>query len=98
VLKGMLGYEVDRVGPGSPPGIRVLASSPYAACHDPDCASSDLRYANMTYYATPAGAGVFATGSMNWNWGLDAYGPYGDRVNPAVQQITRNVLARFTAR
>jgi hypothetical protein len=32
---------------------------------------------------------------MQWNWGLDDFGPWGDRVNPAVQQITRNVMDRF---
>jgi hypothetical protein len=96
VLKGMLGYEVDRIEPSSPSNVVAIASSPYVACTNPTCTTSDLRIANMTYYTAPSGAGVFTTGSMNWNWGLDAYGQYGDRANPAVQQITRNVLNRFT--
>jgi hypothetical protein len=96
VLKGMLGYEVDRVDPVySPENIQILASSPYIACVDEQCSSGELRYANMTYYTHSSGAGIFATGSMQWNWGLDDFGPWGDRVNPAVQQITRNVMDRF---
>jgi len=96
VLKGMLGYEVDRIVPSSPSNVVAIASSPYVACTNSSCTTSDLRIANMTYYTAPSGAGVFTTGSMNWNWGLDAYGQYGDRANPTVQQITRNVLNRFT--
>jgi hypothetical protein len=88
-LKGMLGYEVDRVDPrSSPPGIQVIASSPYTV-------SGETRHAHMTCYTHASGACVFATGSMQWNWGLDDFGPWGDRVNPAVQQITRNVMNRF---
>jgi hypothetical protein len=95
VLAGMLGYEVDRVDASSPAGIAVIGASPYEVCRNPDCTEKDLRYANMTYYNAPSGAGVFATGSMNWNWGVDDYGPNGYRVNPAVQGMTRNVLRRF---
>jgi hypothetical protein len=43
---------------------------------------------------------VFATGSMEWSWGLDDYGVPDVRpsfLNSAAQQITRNVLARFIA-
>ena len=47
---------------------------------------------------------MFATGSMQWNWGLDDYNtgavPNSPAlrppvVNPAAQQVSRNVLARF---
>jgi hypothetical protein len=54
----------------------------------------------MTVYGAPSGATVFATGSMQWSWGLDDYGVPDVRpsyLNPAAQQITRNVLARFLA-
>ncbi|SNS96268.1 hypothetical protein SAMN06265795_11088 [Noviherbaspirillum humi] len=88
VLKGLLGYEVDRVDASSPAGITVIAASPYMV-------GTERRYANMTYYTHGSGAGVFATGSMQWNWGLDDFGERADRVNPAVQQMTRNVLNRF---
>ena len=92
VLSGMLGYEIDRVDPTySPAGIAVIAASPYNV-------GTETRYANMTYYTHSSGAGVFATGSMQWNWGLDSFGEFGDRVNPDVQQITRNVLDKFVGK
>jgi hypothetical protein len=91
VLTGMLGYEVDRIATSSPSGITVIAASPYVV-------SGKTRYSNMTYYTHGSGAGVFATGSMQWNWGLDGFGVSADRVNAGVQQITRNVLARFSGR
>ncbi|MDB5770763.1 MAG: hypothetical protein JWM42_1137 [Burkholderia sp.] len=98
VLKGMLGYEVDRVDPvHSPANIQILASSPYQVCVDEGCPRRETRYANMTFYTAASGAGVFATGTMQWNWGLDDFGPWGDRVNPAVQRMTRNVLDHFVA-
>jgi hypothetical protein len=91
VLRGMLGYEVDRTDASSPAGIAVIAASPYTV-------GGQTRYSHMTYYTHGSGAGVFATGSMQWNWGLDDFGEYGDRVNANVQQITRNVLDRFGGR
>ncbi|MDB5764733.1 MAG: hypothetical protein JWQ21_3728, partial [Herminiimonas sp.] len=72
VLPGMLGYEVDHVDASSPAGIKVLASSPYKVCLNDSCTSYETRMSNMTYYTAPSGAGVFATGSMQWTWGLDA--------------------------
>jgi hypothetical protein len=56
----------------------------------------------MTLYTASSGAQVFATGSMQWNWGLDDFGsniiPDGSRVHPAVQQMTHNVLRTFSGR
>jgi hypothetical protein len=50
----------------------------------------------MTVYTASSGAIVFATGSMNFNWGLDGYNApalHPNYVNAAAQQMTRNVLA-----
>jgi hypothetical protein len=91
VLTGILGHEVDGVHASSPRGITVLASSPYTA-------NGTQRLSSMTYYTHTSGAGVFATGSLQWNWGLDGFGVHSERVNPAVQQITRNILNRFSSR
>jgi len=105
-LPGMLGYEVDKLAPSSPPNITVIAASPYDACLNPQCSATERRLANVTHYTAASGAIVFATGSMQWNWGLDAFSllpdagkddQHGDRSNPAVQRMTRNVLDRFTA-
>ncbi len=96
VLPGMLGYEVDRMEPLlSPANIQVITNSPYIFVDDFGVTST--HYSNMTYYQAASGAGVFAVGSMNWNFGLDAYLINLGLVNPAVQQITRNVLNAFIA-
>ncbi len=98
-LYGLAGYEVDSVVPRvSPSNIEVLAASPIP----------DVPPSHMTIYEAASGALVFATGTMNWNWGLDGFNPDGDdavccyaftpkatRVSAAVQQITRNVLDRM---
>jgi hypothetical protein len=91
-LPGLLGYEVDAVAAGSPAGLHRLAHSPFTR------ASGEIEYADMTIHESPAGALVFATGSMSWNWGLDGYNAprlHPDRVSAAAQRITRNVLARM---
>jgi hypothetical protein len=88
-LTGMLGYEVDILAPSSPLNIQEIGRSPYLA-------GGQTRYSSMTYYKAPSGAGVFATGSIYWGWGLDDISPFNaPRVNADVQQITRNVLNSF---
>ena len=93
-LPGLLGYEVDAIhGIASPPNLVRLASSPYTT----DDGQSGVSH--MTIHTTPSGAIVFATGTIQWSWGLDDYGPSarGNRVSVAAQQITRNVLNRMIA-
>ena len=91
-LLGLLGYEVDRIFGGGPPGVELLARSPYTRTDRPESGYSD-----MTVYRAAGGAQVFATGSIQWSWGLDAFndGRRPSLENPAAQQITRNVLNRF---
>jgi len=53
----------------------------------------------MTMYDHPGGALVFATGSFQRSWGRDSlFGgeTHPTLVNPAVQQIMRNVMTAFT--
>lgn len=85
VLQGLLGYETDAVSDNgySPPQLRVVANSP-----DPWGGSQ------MATYTATSGSTVFATGSMQWNWGLDNFS-YRNLESDAAKQITRNVLARF---
>jgi hypothetical protein len=78
-------------GDDSPPALERLAHSPF-----PD--QSRTRYSDMTIYTAASGALVFATGSMQWNWGLDDYNApawHPVRVNAAAQRVTRNVLDRM---
>lgn len=92
-LPGLLGYEVDVIAPSSPANLIELAHSPYTTL---DGANSGVS--SMGYYVHSSGAQVFATGSMQWAWGLDAYSDHPERVNPAAQQLTKNVLDRFVGR
>lgn len=99
-LVGLLGYEVDRIAaPYSPANIQQLAHSPFVGPDDPN-----TYYSDMALYSAASGATVFATGSMQWSWGLDNYlsnndlGLHANLESPAAQQITRNVLARLIDR
>jgi len=86
-LPGLLGYEVDAEAGNKPAGIQRIAHSPVP---------STQTYADMTVYTASSGAIVFATGSMDFNWGLDGYNAptlHPNYVNAAAQQMTRNVLA-----
>jgi hypothetical protein len=51
--------------------------------------------ANATIYTAPGGATLFAAGTIQWSYGLDNFGGT-TFVNPGVQKVTSNVLARFT--
>jgi hypothetical protein len=91
VLRGLLGYEVDAMYGTGPAGIIRLAHSPFVD-------QGKTRYADMTIHTAASGALVFATGSMQWNWGLDGYNApewHSLRMNAAAQQVTRNVLNRM---
>jgi hypothetical protein len=90
-LPGLLGYEVDRMFGNAPKNIVRVCHSPYAH-------GGGTRYADMTVYTANSGAKVFATGSMQWAWGLDNYNApllRSPLLNAGAQQITRNVLAKL---
>ena len=87
-LTGLLGPEVDRAYPSAPPGLIILAHSPYVF------SDGSTQFSDMSIYTAPSGAMVFTTGTQQWSWGLDGYYAQVSPI-PAAQQITRNVLARF---
>jgi hypothetical protein len=90
-LPRLLGYEADRIFGNAPPGTAILAESSYMFENQP-------HVAHMTSYTLPSGTTVFAAGTIQWSWGLDDFNVPTLRkssVNQNVQQITRNVLARF---
>jgi hypothetical protein len=96
-LSGLLGYEIDGLLGNAPDGLRVLAASLAKNLHDP----SRTVVSNMAAYVAPSGAEVFATGSMQWSWGLDDFNAPNlrtSRLSPAAAQITHNVLKRFGAK
>ena len=96
-LEGLLGYEVDGLGENTPHGLRVLAASPAKSLLDP----TRTVTSNMTAYVAASGAEVFATGSIQWSWGLDDFNApdlRSSKLSPATVQITGNVLERFGAK
>jgi uncharacterized membrane protein YkoI len=83
-LPGLLGYEIDRRFGNAPDDTVTLAHSP-----------TGPGFSDVTIYTAPSGAIVFATGSPQWNWGLDDHHAptlRPSRLSAAAQQITRNVL------
>jgi hypothetical protein len=93
-LSGLLGYEVDSLFDCSPNNLIFLANSPWTKLNDHEQGG----VAHVTFYTTDKGASVFAAGSIQWSWGLDDFNAPQLRAklaNPAVKQITGNVLGRF---
>ena len=87
-LSGMLGYEVDSMH-GNQPADTV------GVAHETTASGVS---ADTTVYTAASGATVFASGSFDWSWGLDDFGTPNIRrssLNPAGQQITRNVMAQL---
>src|SRR5207302_3312603 len=60
-LAGIVGHEFDRFDPRAPtpPDVELLT-------HSPVVCQGRADYSDMTYYAAPSGAGVFATGTTGW--------------------------------
>ena len=93
-LPGLLGYEVDYIhGRASPPNLVRLAHSPFVSD------DNERGFSDMTIYQTARGTIVFATGTIQWSWGLDTFneGARGARSTEAAKRITRNVLDRMMA-
>jgi hypothetical protein len=94
-LPDLIFQEYDRFwdGTGGPP-VQVLAHSPLSCPAHQESQS----FADMSYYTTSSGAGVFAVGTMGWEAGLDDWDvsrPYPPSERAIVEQITANVLATF---
>lgn len=91
-LKGLVGYEYDRVFSEfpKPAGLTILSASPVVdvnKLHD---------IANATIYTAPGGAQVFNAATIEWSWGLDSYESANPGlVNKAAQRITANILQKF---
>jgi hypothetical protein len=95
-LPGLLGYEVDCAQGHGPHGLEILAASPWTALTD----AGKHGVAHMSLYTAASGAVVFATGSMQWAWGLDDFNAptlRSSRLSAAAQQVTRNLLGRFAS-
>ena len=99
-IPGLVGYEWDAiVNNGSTPlGLVTLSQSPVVPVDiGPDLPpDTNTNVSNAVRYTAASGAKVFATGSIQWVWGLDSdLAP--PRRSPQIQQITTNVLADLGA-
>ena len=105
---GAAGIEIDRADPGlgTPPHALVVASSAGEHSDLYRVTLEDLEYnspvasgtlsdqvrADMVFYETPNGGGVFSVGSITWCGAL-AHAGYDNNVS----RITDNVLRRFAS-
>lgn len=94
VLEHIEGEEYDRWFPSSPPNLQILAHSPVKC-------GGKSSFADMSYWSTPSGSGVFATGTNRWTCAItDACGPEAP-VAPedvaTVKAVTANILRDFSA-
>jgi N,N-dimethylformamidase len=105
VLGGPAGFEIDRADAalGTPSGAVLVASANgfsdgyQGAVEDITTADSrqggtvsELVRSDVVFFETPAGGGVFATGSIAWCGALETGGE-----ETPVGRITGNVLSRF---
>lgn len=106
-LRALMGYEVDSLPDilaERRPGIRTIGASPTNS-------NPNKTTAHTVTHDVDSGATVFASGTIQWSWGLDDYNAdplvYPDingapsdtqLQNAQAQQITRNVLERLRSR
>jgi hypothetical protein len=90
----------------APAGTQILAANTYTGGKDPGCQDADFGF-STTFCVFKRGAGTFINeGNIDWAYGLvgDSGSTDPDRgcvptwsftADPAVQQITRNILVRL---
>lgn len=102
-IPGIVGYELDARTPATPAGTRLIGQSIGVMCtsaHEPSPAHGTL--AETTLYEAHSGALVFATGTLGWEYGLEAVPQASPEVplspDPRVVAMTRNLLAHVLGR
>ncbi|WP_343222453.1 N,N-dimethylformamidase beta subunit family domain-containing protein [Lysobacter sp. ISL-50] len=106
-LRALMGYEVDSLPENIAdrrPGIKTIGAS---QTHSID----NSTIAHTTTHDVASGATVFASGSIQWSWGVDNYNadpvvypdangvPFNTQLeSEPAKQITRNVLERLRSR
>ena len=102
-LSGLVGYEYDAVlnNGSTPVDLVVLSRSPVPSGGLGQLGllppGTNDTISNAVRYTAASGAKVFATGSIQWLWGLDSDRVTNPRVDPRVQQIAVNVFADMGA-
>jgi hypothetical protein len=82
----------------TPAGLEILSETPVFGlllqdAGNPDNGAVGTAGAHTTRYIAESGAIVFASGTIQWSWGLGAQATTVVPVEPYIQQITYNVLA-----
>jgi hypothetical protein len=99
-LTKLYGYEWDAVVDNgyTPPGLVILGASPVVpAGIITGIPHTDTQIAHAIRYTHSSGARVFATGSIQWMWGLDSTLVNSPRVDRRAQQFAVNVLSDMGA-
>lgn len=95
-IRGIAGSEYDRVNPADPVPhpLEVLT-------HSPVTCRGHASFTDSVWYTTPAGAGVFDSGTSLWVSGLDTTCGTGCTTTPAgraiVTAVTTRLLTAFAA-
>jgi Domain of unknown function (DUF4082)/Bacterial Ig-like domain (group 1) len=110
-LNLLVGYEWDFIvnNGSSPVGLVTLSQSPVQPSNllpnfdEPPGeealpANQDFTKSHSTRYIASSGAKVFASGTIQWAWGLDSDGVNPSREDIRAKQITVNILADMGAR
>jgi hypothetical protein len=110
-LNLLVGYEWDFIvnNGSTPPGLVILSQStvvPSSLLPTFDeplnerslPANQDFTKSHSARYTASSGAKVFASGTIQWAWGLDSDGVSPAREDTRAKQITVNVLADMGAR
>jgi Domain of unknown function (DUF4082) len=110
-LNLLVGYEWDFIvnNGSTPPGLVMLSQSPVQpasllpnfdepAGEEALPANQDFTKSHSARYTASSGAKVFASGTIQWAWGLDSDGVTTPREDNRVKQITVNILADMGAR
>lgn len=110
-LNLLVGYEWDFIvnNGSTPPGLVILSQSTVVPSNllpnfdEPSGeqslpANQDFTKSHSARYTASSGAKVFASGTIQWAWGLDSDGVSPAREDIRAKQITVNVLADMGAR
>lgn len=104
VIPGIVGYELDAVGAGTPSGTSVIGggSAPCMSTGSPQPGTPSPPpgpgRSDTTLGRAGSGALVFATGTLSWELGLEAVPGSSPQApaapSPALIRMTRNLLGR----
>jgi hypothetical protein len=102
-LTGLVGYEWDAVVNNgfTPAGLVILSQSQtqQQGGLPPLPPGTNPNIANSTRYTAASGAKVFASGTIQWSWGLDSDGiTINPREDQRLQQVTVNILKDMGSR